>query len=71
MKQYFSVDSFISHFPKLVTAFKCYKVYWPNDQDGVCYETKSLIMVVLHSFQDIGNKLDRFHPHEASLRTIG
>jgi hypothetical protein len=64
MKQPFLVDSFISQFFRLVTAFMCYKVYWPNDQEGVYHETKSLTMIVSHDFQDIGNELDKFHPHE-------
>jgi hypothetical protein len=55
---------FISHFSRLDTAFKCYKVYCPNNQDGVCHETKSLTIVFLHSFQDIENEFDRFHPHK-------
>jgi hypothetical protein len=46
----FSVDSFISQFSRLVTAFKFYKVYWSNDQEGVYHETKSLTMIVSHSF---------------------
>jgi hypothetical protein len=63
----FLVDSFISQFPKLVTVFKCYKVYWSNDQDKICYETKSLKMIVLYSFQYIGNELDQFYLHKTDL----
>jgi hypothetical protein len=37
MKQHFSIDNFISQFFWLATIFKCYKVYWPNNQ-GVCHE---------------------------------
>jgi D-serine dehydratase len=65
--QPFSVDHFISQFPRLATTFKCYKVYWPNDQERIFHETKSLTMVASQSFQDIGNELDRFHPHETDF----
>jgi hypothetical protein len=67
IKQSFLVDIFISQFSRLVTAFKCYKVYWPIDQEGVCHEMKSLTIVVSHSFQDIGNEMDRFHSHGTSF----
>jgi hypothetical protein len=29
------VDRFISQFPRVANAFKYFKVYWSNDQDGV------------------------------------
>jgi hypothetical protein len=51
-------------FLKLFTTFKCYKVYWLNDQEEVCHKIKSHTIKVLHSFYDIENELDRFHPHE-------
>jgi hypothetical protein len=44
------MDSFISRFSRLVIAFKCYKIYWTNEQEGVYHETKSLIIEVSHSF---------------------
>jgi hypothetical protein len=47
----FLVDSFISQFPILATAFKCYKVYWPNDQNEICDETKSL--TIFHTISKI------------------
>jgi hypothetical protein len=64
------VDSFISQFPRLVTVFKFYKVYWSNDQKGVYHEMKSLTMIVSHSFQDIRNELDNFYPHETSFNSF-
>jgi hypothetical protein len=70
MKYFLSVESFISQFSRLAIAFKYYKVYWLNDPEIVCHKIKSLTMVVPHCFQDIGNELDRFNPHETSFILI-
>jgi hypothetical protein len=44
--------------------FKSYRILWPNNQDGRYHETKSLIVVVSPSFQNIENELNGFHPYE-------
>jgi hypothetical protein len=64
------VYSFISQFSRLVNVFKCYKVYSSNDQNGVYHETKLLKMVVSHSFQDIGNELNKFHLYKIGFIPI-
>jgi hypothetical protein len=48
----------------LATIFKCHKVYWKNYQEGVWHETKSLIIIDSHNFQDIDNVLGRFLPRK-------
>jgi hypothetical protein len=67
MKQSFLIDSLILQFSILVTTFKCYKVYWLNDQERVYHKTKLLTMVFS---QYIVNELDKFHPHETSFILI-